>query len=157
LISRRVATYRYVACASPDYLARQGTPRQPADLANHNCLRYAHVIGGSEWRFTNDGGEQTIMVSGNLRSNSALELRLAATRGQGIYLTPRFLVAEELNSGRLCSVLDEFLRTDHAIVAIYPHRNHLSAKVRAFIDLLVEGCRSNERPPKVAFMQHLLP
>jgi DNA-binding transcriptional LysR family regulator len=136
LIARRVATYRYVACASPDYLTRQGTPRQPADLVNHNCLRYAHAIWGSEWRFTGDGGEQTIIVSGNLRSNSALELRLAAMRGQGIYLTPRFLVADELNSGRLCSVLDEFLCAEHAIIAIYPHRNHLSAKVRAFIDCL---------------------
>jgi DNA-binding transcriptional LysR family regulator len=156
LITRRVATYRYVACASPDYLERQGTPRQPADLVNHNCLRYAQ---GSEWRFTDNGGEQTITVSGNLRSNSALELRLAATLGQGIYLTPRFLVADELDSGRLCSVLDEFLCTEHAIIAIYPHRNHLSAKVRAFIDLLVQGCRNNDtrHPQQQSAKGHWMP
>jgi LysR substrate binding domain len=86
-------------------------------------------------------------VSGNLRSNSALELRLAAALGQGIYLTPRFLVAEELRSGRLCTVLDDFLTTEHAIIASYPHRHHLSAKVRAFIDLLAEYCRAETSRP----------
>ena len=147
LIARRIATFRYVACAAPDYLARSGTPLRPADLVHHNCLRYAHAVWGSEWHFAGPDGGQAITVSGNLRSNSALELRLAAARGQGIYLTPRFLVAEELRSGRLCTVLDDFLTTEHAIIASYPHRHHLSAKVRALIDLLVEHCRAETSRP----------
>jgi DNA-binding transcriptional LysR family regulator len=149
LIVRRITTYRYVACAAPDYLVRFGTPRRPADLAHHNCLRYAHARWGSDWRFAGPEGAETITVSGNLRSNSALELRLAAALGRGIYLTPRFLVANELASGHLVSVLDDFLATEHAIIAIYPHRHHLSAKVRAFIDLLVEHC-CNDGPRHIA-------
>ena len=143
LISRRVATYRFVVVGAPGYLAARGTPLRPADLAQHNCLIYSRSAWDNEWRFAGPDGEQSVPVAGNLLANSDNALRLAAVRGQGLALTPSFLVIDEIKSGRLVPVLTEFLQTEHAINAIYPHRRHLSAKVRSFIDLLAERFRED--------------
>jgi DNA-binding transcriptional LysR family regulator len=142
-IVRRITMYRLVVCAAPEYLARHGAPRQPSDLADHNCLIYAHAPTGSEWVFDGPDGEQKIMVTGNMQSNSANALRLAAVHAQGLAMLPSFLVVDELKSGNLVPVLTDFLQTEHAINAIYPHRHHLSAKVRSFLDLLVAHFRAN--------------
>jgi DNA-binding transcriptional LysR family regulator len=143
LIARCVATYRLVVCGSPGYLAARGSPREPADLVHHNCLVYSHSAWGSEWRFAGPDGEQSVAVAGNLQANSDNALRLAAVHGQGLALAPSFLLIDEIKSGRLVPVLTEFLQTDHAINAIYPHRRHLSAKVRSFIDLLARRFRDD--------------
>jgi DNA-binding transcriptional LysR family regulator len=143
LIARRVGTYRLVVCGAPDYLARRGTPRQPADLSHHNCMIYSHSPWGGTWRFARPGGEQSVALSGNLQANSANALRLAAVQGQGLVMMPSFLVADDIKSGRLVPVLKEILQTEYDIQAIYPHRHHLSAKVRSFVDLLIEHYRKN--------------
>jgi DNA-binding transcriptional LysR family regulator len=143
LIARCVATYRFVVCGSPGYLAARGVPREPADLVHHNCLIYSHSAWGNEWHFAGPDGEQSVAVVGNLQANSDNALRLAAVHGQGLALAPSFLVIDEIKSGRLVPVLTEFLQTDHAINAIYPHRRHLSAKVRSFIDLLARRFRDD--------------
>ncbi|HET9816114.1 MAG TPA: LysR family transcriptional regulator, partial [Xanthobacteraceae bacterium] len=135
---RRVAIYRFVVAGAPSYLAARGTPKQPADLAHHNCLVYSHSGWGNEWRFAAANGEQSVTVRGNLHANSDNALRLAAVHGQGLALAPSFLLIDEIKAGRLIPVLTEFLQTEHAINAIYPHRHHLSAKVRSFIDLLAK-------------------
>jgi DNA-binding transcriptional LysR family regulator len=138
LISRRVAAYRFVVVGAPGYLATRGIPKQPSDLAQHNCLIYSQSAWGNEWRFAGPDGELSVPVSGNLHANSDNALRLAAVHGQGLALVPSYLVIDEIKSSRLVPVLTEFLQTDHAINAIYPHRRHLSAKVRSFIDLLAK-------------------
>jgi DNA-binding transcriptional LysR family regulator len=143
LIIRRIATYRLLVCGSPDYLARRGAPQQPSDLASHNCLAYAYAPKGSEWMFEGPTGVQRIHVLGNMHSNSANALRLAAVHGQGLVILPSFLLVEEIKSGALVPVLTEFLQAEHPISAIYPHRHHLSAKVRSFLDLLVAHFRAN--------------
>jgi DNA-binding transcriptional LysR family regulator len=117
---------------------RGGAPKQPADLAHHNCLVYSHSAWGNEWRFAGPNGEQSVTVRGNLQANSDNALRLAAVHGQGLALAPSFLLSDEIKAGRLIPVLTEFLQPEHAINAIYAHRHHLSAKVRSFIDLLAK-------------------
>jgi len=143
LIARCVATYRFVVCGSPGYLAARGVPREPADLVHHNCLIYSHSAWGNEWHFSGPEGEQSVAVVGNLQANSDNALRLAAVHGQGLALAPSFLLIDEIRSGRLVPVLAEFLQADHAVNAIYPHRRHLSAKVRSFIDLLARRFRDD--------------
>jgi DNA-binding transcriptional LysR family regulator len=143
LIVRRIATHRLLVVGSPEYLAKHGTPQQPSDLVNHNCLLYSYAPKHSEWVFVGPEGDQRIEVSGNLHSNSANALRLAAVHGQGLAILPSFLLVDEIRSGRLVPTLTEFLRTEHPISAIYPHRHHLSAKVRSFLDLLVAHFRAN--------------
>jgi len=136
LIVRRLTSFRLVLCGAPAYLARHGTPAVPSDLAAHNCLNYQYHPFGQDWRFTSGSGEVTVRISGNFRCNSAVALCAAAVRGQGLLLVPRFLVAEDLRAGRLVSLLSDLLPIEFGVEALYPHRRHLSAKVRAFIDLL---------------------
>jgi DNA-binding transcriptional LysR family regulator len=143
LIARRVATYRFVVCGAPGYLAARGIPQQPADLARHNCLIFSRSAWGDEWRFSGADGEQSVPVAGNMHANSDNALRLAAVHGQGLAMAPGFLFADDIKSGRLVPVLTEFLRTEYPVNAIYPHRQYVSAKVRSFIDLLAKRFREN--------------
>jgi DNA-binding transcriptional LysR family regulator len=143
LIVRTIGTYRLLLCGSPEYLKARGTPQAPADLVNHNCLNFAASPWSGDWQFSTARGDERIAVSGNMESNSANALRLAAVHGQGLTLLPSFLVVDELRSGRLVPLLSSFLRTQYPICAVYPHRHHLSAKVRSFLDLLAKHHREN--------------
>jgi DNA-binding transcriptional LysR family regulator len=91
--------------------------------------------------FAEDGTEHGVPLSGNFRANSGGALRSAVLAGQGLMYAPRFLVADDLAAGRLAPLLTEFRTAELAINAIYPHRRHLSAKVRIFIDLLTRHFR----------------
>lgn len=143
LILRRLAVFRLVVCASQAYIAKHGRPEHPSDLARHNCIIfYDASFGkeGKEWRFKGPKGDLLVRVSGNLETNSAEALRAAALLGQGLLLAPSLLVASELKSGALVPLLTEFLPEEYSLDALYPHRDHLPAKVRSFIDLIVRDC-----------------
>ena len=143
LITRRIATYHLILVGAPEYFAKHGKPEHPSDLINHNCLTFMHSVWGKEWHFAGPDGQVVVPITGNMQSNSANGLRLAAVHGQGLTILPSFLVADDLRAGRLAPVLNEFLDTEYAVNAIYPHRHRLSAKVRSFIDLLVKHFRDD--------------
>jgi DNA-binding transcriptional LysR family regulator len=136
LVMRRVGSVRLVVYGSPDYFARRGLPREPGDLANHNCLKYAFSSWGSEWRFKSPEGLRAIHISGNMETNSVNALKQAAVLGQGLILVPDYLVADEVKAGRLMPVLTEYCSPELPINAVYPHRQHLSTNVRSFLDLV---------------------
>jgi DNA-binding transcriptional LysR family regulator len=139
LIARRLGTYRMVVCGSPTYLARRGVPRTLDDLAAHDCLRYVSGDGSDAWPFaTPDGGRTSLRVRGPLRANNGDALRAAARGGLGLTQLPTFLLADDLASGALVLVLEEFEPAPLPVHAIYPHNRHLSGKVRAFVDFLIE-------------------
>ena len=142
LIVRQLSQHRTVICGAPAYLAAHGTPKHPSDLSRHNCLLLTPSPWDREWPYRDRDGEHRVPVSGNLRSNSAAALRLAAVRAQGLLMAPSFLVADDIAAGRLLSVLAEYAADDIAILAIYPHRHQLPAKVRRFIDLLANRPRA---------------
>ena len=152
LIVRRIADYRMVICASPEYLARHGRPEHPSELIKHNCVTFydAPTLGrvGRDWHFTGPDGEFSLQMSGNLETNSAIAFRAAALLGQGIIIAPGPLVFDDLRSGALVSILGDFLAKQFSIDAFYPHRAHLPAKVRTFIDLLVENLRQMDWDPR---------
>jgi DNA-binding transcriptional LysR family regulator len=139
LIVRRLTPWRHILCCAPSYLAAHPTPRALADLAHHNCLRYAFYPFGDEWRFEGAAGKPvSVRVRGNLVTGSAELMRMMALGGHGLCLAPTFLIASELAAGSLVALLPEHRTVELAINAIYPHRHHLSTKVRMFIDLLAE-------------------
>jgi DNA-binding transcriptional LysR family regulator len=138
LISRRIATYHFILVGAPKYFAEHGMPEHPSDLVHHNCLKFLGGHWGSDWRFSGPEGDLSVPVSGNMQANSVNALRLAAVHGQGLTILPSFLVADDLRADRLASALNDFLDTEYAVNAIYPHRHRLSAKVRSFIDLLAK-------------------
>jgi DNA-binding transcriptional LysR family regulator len=128
LVARRLGPSTMLVVGSPAYLARKGTPRVPADLRDHDCLTYEY--SSPSWRFA-DG---PVAVRGRLASNNGDVLRDAALGGHGLWYGPRFLVGDAVREGRLVSVLEDHLRQNGGIWAIYPANRHLSAKVRAFVD-----------------------
>jgi DNA-binding transcriptional LysR family regulator len=136
LIVRSLATWRHVLCCSPGYIDKHGRPQQLSELANHNCVRHV-LYPYDEWRFVDrKGTPASVRVSGNLISNSGDTMRMAALHGVGVCLAPGFLIADDLEAGRLVRLLSEYRPVEFAMNAVYPHRHHLSAKVRTFIDLL---------------------
>lgn len=134
LIARRLAATRMVVCASPAYLDSRSAVRTPSDLLEHECLLYAQQVGGVAWRFA--GGE-TLNVRGRLRSDSGDALLQAALRGCGIAQLPDFYLDEALAEGRLVPLLERFEVEPLGVWAVYPHRRHLSLKVRLAVDRLV--------------------
>jgi DNA-binding transcriptional LysR family regulator len=132
-----LASWRPALVCAPSYLEKHGAPRRVADLRAHNCLRYVFYPFGDEWRFDGpDGRETAVRVSGNLVTGSAETLRAVALAGGGLFLGPPFVIGGDLKAGRLVAVLTDYRPVAFAINAIYPHRRHLSAKVRCFLDLL---------------------
>jgi DNA-binding transcriptional LysR family regulator len=146
LIVRSLATWRHVLCCSPAYLEKHGPLQQLAELANHNCVRHALYPFEDEWRFVDrKGTPASARISGNLISNSGETLRTAALQGVGICLAPGFLIADDLESGRLVRLLSEYRPVEFSMNAVYPHRHHLSAKVRSFIDLLAHHSAEQQK------------
>jgi DNA-binding transcriptional LysR family regulator len=138
LIVRSLATWRHVLCCSHSYVARQGSMQELAELGERNCFRHVNYPYGDEWRFVDRKGlPASVRVAGNLISNSGETLRRAALDGVGICLMPGFLVHDDLDAGRLVRLLPKYRPIEFSMNAIYPHRHHLSAKVRIFIDMLV--------------------
>jgi DNA-binding transcriptional LysR family regulator len=140
LVARRLGETRLLPCASPDYLARRGTPRTPQELEGHNCLTYEYLAPRSLWRFRDAGGQESaVRVTGTLHANSGDFIAQAAVHGAGIVLEPAFVVAEDVRAGRLVPLLQDFQPSPLPVYAVYPSRKHLSAKVRLFVDFLVQS------------------
>jgi DNA-binding transcriptional LysR family regulator len=120
--------------------------RQLQELADHNCVRHVLYPFEDEWRFVDrKGTPSSVRVSGNLISNSGETLRRAALQGVGICLAPGFLIADDLDQGRLIRLLPEYRPVEFAMNAVYPHRHHLSVKVRSFIDLLARHSAEQQK------------
>jgi DNA-binding transcriptional LysR family regulator len=137
LIVRSLATWRHVLCCSPAYLEKHEPPRELSELANHNCVRHILYPFGDNWHFLDPAGAPvSVRISGNLTTNSGEMLRLAALHGTGISLAAGFLIADDLHAGRVVRLLPNYQPVELAVSAIYPHRHHLSAKVRSFVDLM---------------------
>jgi DNA-binding transcriptional LysR family regulator len=152
LMRRRLGMGRMMLCAAPAYLARTEPLERPADLARHNCLIYLNSEIEGRWHFTGPDGEHDVDVHGNLRSNSIEGLRAAALAGLGVTLLPAVNVSEDLRRGQLVRLLPAYRTSEVVVQAVYPPGRHVSAKVRTFLDFLVERlCATRVAPlPKAA-------
>jgi DNA-binding transcriptional LysR family regulator len=146
LIVRKLATWRHVLCCSHSYLEKHARPEQLAELADHNCIRHLMYPFGDEWQFVDrKGTPASVRVAGRLVSNSAETLRIAALHGVGVCLAAGFLVHDDLEAGRLVRLLPEYRPVELSMNAVYPHRHHLSAKVRTFIDMLANHSAEQQK------------
>ncbi|MCY7389257.1 MAG: LysR family transcriptional regulator [Burkholderiales bacterium] len=137
LIARKIGSMRLVACASPNYLKRNGTPKHPDDLARHNCFTYEYSPVKNQWPFQDrKGSDIKVRIDGNVHANIGEMLAAIAAAGTGIALEPDFIVKPMLESGALVEILKNFRPAPYNIYAVYPSRRHLSAKVRTFVDFL---------------------
>jgi len=139
LVARKLGETRMVPCASPGYLAKHAAPKTPEDLAHHNCFTYEYVSPRHVWRFRDrSGAEHAVRVAGRLHSNNGDLLAEVAARDGGIVFEPAFIVGPEVRAGRLVPLLQDFVPPPVPIYALYPSRKHLSAKVRRFVEFLIE-------------------
>jgi DNA-binding transcriptional LysR family regulator len=146
LVRRRLATLSLIVCGAPAYLEKHPAPQSPADLARHNCLRYPYAPFADGWHFLDaDGNPVVARISGSLISSSPDTMRAAAMAGIGLVLTAPFMIGDLLASGALLPLLPAYRTQELEINALYPHRRHLSAKVRAFIDMLVGRFAEQQR------------
>ncbi|KRQ06340.1 LysR family transcriptional regulator [Bradyrhizobium manausense] len=146
LIVRSLATWRHVLCCSHNYLEKHGRVQQLAELTEHNCARHLNYPFGDEWRFFDrKGAPASVRISGSLVTNSGEALRRTVIEGAGIGLLAGFLVRDDLDSGRLVRLLPEYRPVEMSMNAVYPHRHHLSAKVRTFIDMLVQHSAEQQK------------
>jgi len=138
LVMRKLAPAHVLTCAAPAYLAQHGTPLHPDDLARHTCLTYAYTLRDNEWRLQRDGKTHTVRVSGGLHCNNGDLLLAAAVGGMGVIRQPTFIIGDAIRDGRLVPILTDYHGDALAIHAVYPSRQHLSAKVRTFVDFLAQ-------------------
>lgn len=145
MIVRKLSSFSLLGCASPDFLAKHGTPTHPSDLANLPCVIDTNGRFLNSWRF--DGGDGTIIpvtVNGRIEANSPLVALRAVQAGLGVGFIPDFVALPAIARGDLVQILERFTLGDRGIYAVYPHRRYLPAKVRALVDFLAKWFRDHD-------------
>ncbi|WP_292022412.1 MULTISPECIES: LysR family transcriptional regulator [unclassified Brevundimonas] len=142
LTARRIGQTGRTIVASPEYLARRGTPQIPEDLHDHNCLNFNFRRAEPVWPFSKDGRDYALTVNGNIEANNGETLGQLAVAGVGITRVGRFSVADDLAAGRLLPVLEAFNPGDvEQIHAVFVGGPNMPARVRVFVDFLVSNLR----------------
>ncbi|MGM4919092.1 LysR substrate-binding domain-containing protein [Tardiphaga sp. 813_E8_N1_3] len=143
LLARKLGESRMVVVASPGYLAERGTPKTPDDLAHHNLLRFGFAKWENGWPFKIGGETIAVMPSGNALVSDGEAMQHLAVAGMGIARLARFHVEADIAAGRLVPVLEAFNPGDiEPIHAVFVgHGGQLPARVRAFLDYLVESVK----------------
>lgn len=141
LMSRRLGPFRFVLCASPSYLERNGIPQSPQDLEKHDCLRFRFPTSGKlqVWQLTNVDGVDPFRRPPPLTCNNMEALRGAAISGLGIAYMPDFLAREAVDAGLLHTVLDAHLADPGQFSILWPSSRLVSPRLRVFIDHMAEA------------------
>lgn len=160
LVARKLTNNHRVLCASPEYIKRKGTPKTPQDLIHHDCIS---LVNGSEpltnWFFKTAEGIESILIKATRSSNDGAVARHWALEGAGIVLKSYLEVSDDIKQKRLQIVLEDFsvdfkkeISAKHNTVAsspvanlyiVYPSRQFLPRRVKAFIEELQSAFESN--------------
>ena len=140
LIARQLRPYRLIACASPAYLDRRGTPETPADLERHDCLAYGYWSPSipCRWLFSRDGRTEEVRANGRFRSNDWKALLHAAIEGFGVTLGPESILNGEIAAGRLVRVLPDYEGPARPMHILHPAGRRPTVKLRSFINAVIE-------------------
>jgi DNA-binding transcriptional LysR family regulator len=138
LIARKLAVMPHVLCSAPAYFEAHGEPTDPADLKSHNCIRFSLSGHADLWEFRKGSRTEKVAVKPRYSVTSSLAVRDALRAGFGVSLIPRPYVEDDLKSGRLQRVLSDWDTVETTLYAIYPSRQHVAPKIRAFLDFLAE-------------------
>ncbi len=141
LIARKLMTMDRVLCGSPEYFKHNGSLDNPEDLSKHNCVQFSLSDHANEYTFRNSDRKVSIPINGRYKVSSSLAVRDALRDGFGVSLIPRVYVQEDLKSGRLQSVLDDWSANETILYAVYPSKRYVVSKVRAFLDFLIKEFR----------------
>lgn len=146
LVARRLAPCRMAMCASPAFLAREGTPQNPEDLRRAPRLAFNEAVSVPQWVLTDKQNREHV-IDGLLRmqANNMQMLLSAALAGVGIAYGPTFVLAKDIKAGNLVKLLPDHRTAELTINAVYPTARYVPSKVRRFIDYLVEAFK--DEPP----------
>ncbi|MDR5774254.1 MULTISPECIES: LysR family transcriptional regulator [unclassified Caballeronia] len=146
LVARRLAPCRMVICASPGYVERHGTPRNPDDLRQAPRLAFSEAVSVGDWTLADTKGRAHV-IDGPCRmaANNTQMLLAAALAGAGIAYGPTFVFGEHIARGNLVALLPDYRTPELAIQAVYPSARHMPLKVRLLLDSLVAAF--GDEPP----------
>lgn len=133
IVAKRIAHSELVLLASPEYLAKHGTPENLAQLTEHTCLIYENH---QQWQFTDGDQKVKIKPNAHVISNNGYALLQMTKAEQGIVNLPLFLAKEEISAGKLVEILPQYKQHSIDISILYPHRRYLSPKVKVLIEFL---------------------
>ncbi|WP_318519881.1 LysR family transcriptional regulator [Photobacterium leiognathi] len=139
LICKRIYSSRICTVASPEYIAKHGRPIHPTELSSHHCFCYSNLKKSNIWDYMDKAGNQTsVDVHQRIRSNNT-EMSLALVcNGDGIIRLPEFYIEQQIKTGELILLFEDYVFPMVDVYALYPTRKHLASKVRCFLDLIDE-------------------
>lgn len=142
LRTRKLGTAPRIVCASPGYIARHGTPLRPDDLEDHQCLlmRFGKMLD-RQWHFGEGDTATSVMVDGTLISNDGNLVRQWCLDSLGIALKSRYDVAEDIETGRLVPLLEDFAGPGTDLQMLFPPSRAQPARTKVLADALAEGLR----------------
>jgi len=138
LIARKLAVNHRMLVASPDYLKKWGQPATPDQLNDHSLITYAPGNPINDWHFMVDNQQKILRAKGTLAMNNGDSVLQTVLASGGLAMLAAFMAGEHVKSGKLVTLLEDYVREDVPIYAVYPSGRHLSPKVRAFVDFLVD-------------------
>jgi DNA-binding transcriptional LysR family regulator len=139
MVARRICNLERVICAAPDYLSRCGTPKNPDELQQHNCLWITSLPVLRRWPFDTEEGIRVVHIDGNVVANNAETVLQLAIAGGGITRLTDVIVDDAIQRGELVPILTDWHHVEPVpLYATYPSGKNLSPKIRAMVDFLVE-------------------
>jgi len=150
LIARRLGGAQLSVVGAPRYFAKFGEPKQPADLAGHNCLAFTFrdTRLAREWRFAQSGGEAALSIQGTMSLSDGAAVCDAALAGYGLAQLQDFFIDALIARGQLVAVLEKFKPQPQPIWLVYPQARHLTPTVRAFVDFMAEKFKPGASAPR---------
>jgi DNA-binding transcriptional LysR family regulator len=137
VVSHQLGSTFSILCASPDYVRLRGTPAQPADLADHDCLTLqTPAFPANEWTMEGPDGRETLQITGPVQVNIAESLVVAIREGMGIGMLPLYSAIEGLGNGTLVRVLPRYILQKTNIYALYASRKFIDARTRTWVEFL---------------------
>jgi DNA-binding transcriptional LysR family regulator len=137
LVARKLATSRFVLCATPAYLAQRGTPRRVGDLADHDCILFSPLARKGTWSFRRNRRTSSVKIPAAFETDDLETVRAAILAGLGIGLLPTHLAGAELQRRELVPVLRPYHAGEGALYLVYYPNRTLPSRVRVLIDFLV--------------------
>jgi DNA-binding transcriptional LysR family regulator len=149
LVARKAGELEGELYASPSYLAAEGTPAEPADLAQHRCVLFRPNEGQVTWTLEGPEGPVEQRVAGRIGGDDFLFVRAATLSGAGIAVLPRIVAADDVTAGRLVRVLPAHVQRGAALYVVYAAARTLPAKISVFRDFVLQSCTGGSRstPP----------
>lgn len=141
MIAKRVGMIRSVACASPGYLAKRGTPKRPQDLIRHDCVSFTGLTSSDLWRFRSGGSELAVPIRSRLAVNTAEAAIDAAIAGVGVTRVLSYQVEQPVASRQLRVILKKFESEPIPVNLVHAGQRLLPLKLRAFLDFAAPRLR----------------